>query len=702
MDRKRIAKLILISVFIVSAWFTLNRWAVTRHPEWFEPPTPEKPAATSQPTTAPGLPAPVTQATRPSATTIRPTGQPATAEGGLQARPTTRAAETRSIGYLDFDKAGKSEWPLALEIEPNGAGLKSATLNRYRAQVDKDEPYVFQQPDAKAADWAKCALAARSISIDGGDWIDVATVPWNLVEHTADSASYSIDIVRGNAKVLSISKTYTLRKKTDQNEGFEFDLKYSFASADGQEHKVRMTFNGPNVPPVENSRDVPEIVLGYDEGGKYVAFDHYSGSVYQPDNPERPQDSTKTLADPKKRPILWAGITSAYFDGIVLDEQQQIAELRVFAAAKPDEISGQEYLVLTFLTDELKVPAAKGQATDMRLQVYIGPRQREILTSAYYAAYPRGYDDTIVITGKGIFGWICGLCTWGWLINFLVVVLKGFHFVLRDWGLAIMLLVIIVRLLLHPITKRSQISMQKMTKLGPEMEKLKKKFGDDKEGLQRAQMELYKEQGFTPILGCLPMFLQMPIWIALWSALQGTFELRHSSFLWGFTWIKDLAQQDRLWYFPNNVKIWAFHIDALNVLPILMGVVFYLQQKMTPKPAAETPEQAQQRKMMSWVSLLFPIILYNGPAGLNLYILASTAIGIWESKRVRDHIKAQEEAERAGKVIVDAKATRGAKKHARADQPDQPKGGLRGWLAHLQKRTEQMRDEADKKKRPKR
>ena len=113
----------------------------------------------------------------------------------------------------------------------------------------------------------------------------------------------------------------------------------------------------------------------------------------------------------------------------------------------------------------------------------------------------------------------------GWLVDRLVDLLAFFHLILHDWGLAIILLVVIVRSLLHPITKHSQVSMLKMQKMGPELERLKKKYGDDKEGYAKAQMQLYKEMGFTPVLGCLPMFLQMPIWIALYSALQNEYRL---------------------------------------------------------------------------------------------------------------------------------------------------------------------------------
>src|SRR5205085_12598279 len=130
-------------------------------------------------------------------------------------------------------------------------------------------------------------------------------------------------------------------------------------------------------------------------------------------------------------------------------------------------------------------------------------------------------------------------------------------------------LVILVRSLLHPVTKKSQVAMMRMGKMGPEVERLKKKYAEDKDELNRQMMALYKEQGVGAYLGCLPMFLQMPIWIALWQALQTTFELRHASFLWGFTWIKDLAQPDRLIWFPSHpISFFFIHFDAINLLPI--------------------------------------------------------------------------------------------------------------------------------------
>jgi YidC/Oxa1 family membrane protein insertase len=248
------------------------------------------------------------------------------------------------------------------------------------------------------------------------------------------------------------------------------------------------------------------------------------------------------------------------------------------------------------------------------------------------------------------------------------------------------------------------VQMMKMAKMGPELQKLKEKHGDDKEAYTKAQVALMKEQGMAPILGCLPMFLQMPIWIALWQGLQSTFELRQASFLWGWTWIKDLSRPDYLISFGHDIPLFfGLHIESINLLPILMGLIFYvqatIQNNLQPKG---TPEQETQKKIMKWMStFLFPLFLYNGPSGLNLYILTSTLVGIIESKRIRDHIKEREAAEKAAApVIVDARPTRSARRAGRDKpevEPPKPRGGIMGFLQKLQERAEEIKREQERK-----
>src|SRR3954464_14781648 len=111
--------------------------------------------------------------------------------------------------------------------------------------------------------------------------------------------------------------------------------------------------------------------------------------------------------------------------------------------------------------------------------------------------------------------------------------------------------------------------------------------------------------------------------------------------------------------------------------------------KYTPRPPAATPEAEQQQKMMQWMTLIFPLMFYSFPSGLNIYYLTSTSLGIWEGKRIRAHIKEHEEAEKAGKVIVDA-SPKSRNRPKKVDPPDKPAGGIAGFLAKLQERAEQM------------
>jgi len=208
---------------------------------------------------------------------------------------------------------------------------------------------------------------------------------------------------------------------------------------------------------------------------------------------------------------------------------------------------------------------------------------------------------------------------------------------------------------MHPITKKSQISMQKFSKIGPKVEELKKKYANNKVELNKHTMALYKEQGASPIMGFLPMLVQMPIWIALYSAVYASIDLRGAAFL--PFWITDLSAPDALIRFSTiTIPIIGYKLTALNLLPLLMGVAFYLQQKMMPTNVAANPQAAQQQKMMMlMMPIMFPLMLYSAPSGLNLYIMASTFAGVVEQHVIRKHIQRQEQLESLGLVSVTSK-----------------------------------------------
>jgi YidC/Oxa1 family membrane protein insertase len=413
-----------------------------------------------------------------------------------------------------------------------------------------------------------------------------------------------------------------------------------------------------------------------------------------------------TATDP--HPLLWAGACSSYFQSIyrpdyaALTTRPAVKIASVLAGALDGgpsaAASGDVPTSLVINTTDFTIQAGQEVAFDGH--VFFGPKLRQLLENPYYSKFPLSYDKNLVYTG----GW-CGFLTFNWLINVLYGILWFFHSIFRDWGLAIIGLVCLVRLLLHPITKRSQISMMEMGKKGPEIERLKKKFADNKEELNKAMMEVMNPA--QSLLGCLPMFLQTPIWIALWNALQSTFELRQAGFLrWQhlhLTWIADLSKQDALIQFSDPIPLlFGWHLSSINVLPLLVGVASFVQQVyMVPTPTNMTPEQEQQRKMQRWMLLLFPVMLYAGPSGLNLYILTSSTIGMIESKIIRDHIRQKDEAEKAGLIIVDPPA-KGGKKNKKDDDfkksPPKKQGRIAAKLAELMAQAEQIRREAERRK----
>jgi YidC/Oxa1 family membrane protein insertase len=240
-----------------------------------------------------------------------------------------------------------------------------------------------------------------------------------------------------------------------------------------------------------------------------------------------------------------------------------------------------------------------------------------------------------------------------------------------------------------------------MGQLAPRIEEIKKKFANDKAKLQQETMQVYRDQGINPaaqLLTCLPMVIQMPIWVALFLSLSNNIHMRHEAAFWGLTWIRDLTAPDALIAFstPFQFPVVGWQITSFNLLPIFVAVFMYLQQKLQPKPAPNpnmTDQQRQQQemmqKMMPMMSIMMLVLFFNAPSGLNLYIMFSSLFGTIEQHRIRGHIKEREAAgtlhkQRAGDGLPPPnKADRATKSGAR--------GKVQGWLEQLQKMAEDAR-----------
>ncbi len=202
------------------------------------------------------------------------------------------------------------------------------------------------------------------------------------------------------------------------------------------------------------------------------------------------------------------------------------------------------------------------------------------------------------------YGWLSFLSIW------LYYALEFIHQIVQNWGVAIIILTLIVRGCMYPLTKKQYVSMAKMRILAPKMNELKEKYKDNRQALSMAMMELYQKEKVNPLGGCFPILIQMPIFIALyWTFMEST-ELRHSSFM---LWIKDLSAYDP--YF---------------VLPILMGLTMLLIQKMSPTPVTDP----LQKKIMLLMPVVFTFLFCTFPAGLTLYWLVSNTVTIIQQSMI--------------------------------------------------------------------
>ncbi len=284
--------------------------------------------------------------------------------------------------------------------------------------------------------------------------------------------------------------------------------------------------------------------------------------------------------------------------------------------------------------------------------LYLGPKDKSLFDKN--DLYEKmGFVKTITFMPC----FCCPTCIINPIAFGILALMKWMYGFIGNYGVVIIILVFLFRLAMHPVTKKSQVSMSKMTKLAPMAEEIKKKYANNKAEMNKQMMSLYKKQGASPIMGFLPMMVQMPVWIALWSAVYASIELRGEGFL--PFWITDLSMPDALYRFPTTiiVPLLGTKIESLNLLPLLMGVAMYLQQKLMPhQGASANPQMAQQQKMMMiMMPLMFPLMLYKAPSGVNLYIMSSTFAGVFEQHIIRKHIREKEEVESKGLVSVTSK-----------------------------------------------
>lgn len=630
-------------------------------------------ADAAAPVNAPVAP---TKEPEPAAQAASTPTAPAAKQPIWQAKPASADAGAMLVGGPLTDADAR----LQLQLTARGAGIErvlfaqqwktaKARVAAERAMAGKgefpsdDERYRLEPIDTLAGQSVPL-LAVHSLIVDGVSVNMFAAAGGAPIWAAAgDGAFETVVHDEAGAPIIKARRAFTVS-------GHELRITQSVDSLDGKEHRVRWLHYGPGDLTLESGSlmDIRRFMIGAllsekrDPGQSIVLSNDTSmvrsSVVSQLEAAQWDLWPTATsTAD--QRTLSWFGTTNRYFALAIHSgdkNEKGIPSLRAAPAVERIQAqfgdpvaTGRPIFTVVTSGEQLIVP---GSASTMRLGVYVGPLERRVLLDEQPMS-------TLGMIGMIVYemGGCCTFCTFSWLANGLVVFLGLLHdWVVFDWGLAIIALTILVRLALHPLTRSSQISIARFSKqmasLKPELDALQKRFPGDKARMQQEQMRLYREKGMNP-MGCLgglaPMVLQMPIWMALYAVLYIAFELRQQPAFFGafqaispdWAFLNDLSAPDRFIALPISVNLYLFTLESINLVPLLMGVVFWLQQKYSAPPTtALTPEQEQQQKIMKvMMPIMFPIMLYNAPSGLTLYIATSTFIGFLESKRIRAQIE---------------------------------------------------------------
>jgi YidC/Oxa1 family membrane protein insertase len=584
--------------------------------------------------------------------------------------------EDKYVRTTDPDK-----YKFQVELTSLGAAVRTVRLSEF-GNLDSDNPgplgLLSPVNNGRPVYSLACEslYAARSNEAFGMTAFPLDKLQWRLVEPVEDNKAVfvaelgTVEKKDGKANlaeaILRITRTFSV-----QPGSYDLGSDIKIENLSTEPLKIQFQIAGPaDISHEGGQRDALKVAAAYQNSkGEAVSLKIDTAAMKKAVDKNKLDSMKLNKGIEPTFPFLWAALANKYFAAILYPsaEGPQTAltfETCRYYAERPDvKHSENASFVLKTATIELGAKDTAEAVTTLAMNLYLGPKDRKTFEdNAIYSKlqFFQAIDFNSCCCPQGIISPLAfGIV---WLINAM------YHWMgpLGNYGVVIIILVCLMRLAMHPITKSSQVQMMKTQKLMPKFQELQKKMGKDRTKLDPEMMAMQKEMMRAQTMGMLPMFVQMPIWIALWTAVSIDISLRGQG-LFPF-WITDLSSPDALFRFaPFTIPLLGWEISSFNLLPMLMGVVMYLQMKLTPTQAAPaSPEAAQQQKIMTVMMVgMMPIMLYNGPSGVNLYIMASMAAGVVEQYVIRKHLKEKQELEEENLVPTTAKMGKVKKKKAK-------------------------------------
>ena len=463
---------------------------------------------------------------------------------------------------------------------------------------------------------------------------------------------------------LMVIKRFRLAKRSDEDEAlkenaqlYHLDFDFEIKNLGSEVAKVGYLLDGPTGLPLEGwwytykthptsfgaagVRDI--IVKAFDQ--KYEMFTN-ANIVEQFEDSAAARTSGDVNAGQPYRPLFgdnndgqpvlnngleYAGVDAQYFASALLsnapNENDQSPEAQkarknyayenVIAYPVANQINTERpaktNISVRLVSKEKEIKP--GESHKQEFTIFAGPKDPQVL-SLY------GLDNFI---------------TYGWfplVARPLMAILHFFHGITGNYGIAIILLTVLVRGCMYPLGRKQALNAQKMQELAPEMKAIQEKYKDDMEKRAAAQRELFRKNNYNPLAGCLPVFFQLPIFIGLYRALSVDIELRQAALIPGISWASNLAAPDQLWYWKPYLPAFLASENGwlgpyLNILPLISVAFMIVHQKMFMPPPTDE-QQAMQQKIMKYMMFFFAFLFFRVPSGLCLYFITSSAWGLAE------------------------------------------------------------------------
>lgn len=554
-----------------------------------------------------------------------------------------------------------------LTIERGGEEQKlSATLIRRPLDLIRPEAEnILLHSDALPDDFEhhpSLEIALRKIGPEEVAEADLAKANRELAKGLWQANSLSDDKLELTMLLpelqIEVIKRFTIAKTPEESQderhyrAYHLDFEVEIRNLAASPQSVSYELQGPNGLPVEGwwySNKVGRSWSGY--GIRDVVMRIYNRGEKDFACRNIAKGDVDSYGDGES--LAYMGVDAQYFAAALLP-QKETTDTRWYAKFSPELASTlfdernsyrQRYqnasFVLTSRTIELAPSGGQGASVSDICTLFTGPKHPSLLEQ-YTAA---GTDDQS-LTDFVYYGWFGSIG----IPQAMVKILSFFYSIVRNYGLAIIMLTVLVRSCMFPLSRKQAKNMMKMQELKPEMDRIAARHKDDVQARTKAQQELWAKHNYNPMGGCLLMFVQFPIFIGLYRALMVDVDLRQASLIPGMRWCSNLAAPDMflkwdwLWptWFDNGEGILALG-PYLNVLPLATVGLFLLQQKMFMPPPTDDQTRMMQ-KMMKYMMLFMSFMFFKVAAGLCLYFIASSLWGITERKLIPQPTRPEGEA----------------------------------------------------------